>query len=78
MKTKAGILKDKMLDDLFAYGICASKTEIINGRVHIRYIDPMSDELREAMYNAEHKDSQMRIDVMTTDEILSMNKELEH
>ena len=53
-------VRDKMFDDLFCFGICASKTEIIDGKVHIKYVDPMSDELRNAMYNAEHEDSKMK------------------
>lgn len=72
-------LREMMLDDLFAFGICASKTEIVDGKVSIKYIDPMSDELQMVMYNAEHSDSQMTINVFEpNDPILPMPKRRKH
>ena len=59
MKKEHNEVNDKMFDDLIAFGICMSKTEIIDGKLSIKYIDPISDEMRKVLYNLEHKDSQI-------------------
>lgn len=54
-------LKQRMFDDLITGGMAAWKTEIENGIPIISYVDPVSPEMRVAMYNAEHTDSAMQI-----------------
>jgi len=54
-------IKKRLMNDLILGGECAYKTEIKEGKPQIKYVDPLSDELRIAIYNAEHKDSQIHI-----------------
>jgi len=71
-------IKQELFDDLIYFGECAYKTSIENGKPTIKYVDPISDELRIAMYNAEHKDSQGRIHPLTPDECYSVYEVLKH
>lgn len=54
-------VKQKALDDLILFGEAVTKTEIVDGKPTIQYVDPISDEFRVAKYNAEHTDSAMEI-----------------
>lgn len=54
-------VKQKTLDDLIVFGEAVTKTEMVEGKPTIRYVNPVSDEFRVAKYNAEHSDSAMEI-----------------
>lgn len=57
--------KDKLFEDLLIGGIAITCTDLSG----IRRIDPMSDELRDAMYNELHSDSKLRTERLTKEQI---------
>ncbi len=52
MKDEIDNLKKKLLDDLWAFGECATKTHIVDGVLKVERIDPVSPEFIKAMANS--------------------------
>ena len=52
-------IHNKLFADLIFGGCCIYKTEVVDGKPSIKYVDPISREAEIAMYNATHDDSKL-------------------